>query len=141
MNATTAPAGLYADRLPAVQFRAWRIGETGQAFPLETTATTPEEVLAEVAPGCRHKDHLAILQSHAGRGKNTLRLYAIKQESKPVYRRNPASGLTEPFRALYPAPLFPPMPVHSFDPVAPFDAFRDCPVGRDLQLVEPGGAA
>lgn len=89
-------------------------------------------------PQCHHKDVLAILYGHDGKREKVLRFYAIKQQSKPVYRRNPETLLTEAMRPLY-AALLMETKVHGFDPVEPW---RWTPgadvVGIDRTLI--GGA-
>lgn len=136
-DADAVRGGAFAHALPAVSVKVWRIAG-GNAYPLEVTAQDIPEAVNEGAPFCNHKDFLAVLHGHSGKGKKALHLYAIKQQSRPNYRKNPQTGLTESFRPLYADPLFS-MTVNDFNPVEPFKWTPGCDaVGIDRTLIEGG---
>lgn len=135
MNAVT--------RLPltsrANTVQGWRIpaGST-QGYPLDRVAENLADALNELAPRCFHKDALALLEKRAGSRDAVLHIYTIKQESKATYVRNPATGVPEAVRRLYPDKVLS-VAVDAFAPVLPFDALRDDVVGVDRGLVSQGG--
>lgn len=141
-SAITRPA--YADRLPnAERFEAWKFStsnENGQpkvADPIDVAeARSFDDALSIAAPRCWHKDTLAILYTHEGRKTKLLRLYAIKQESKPTWVRSLSTGLPEAIKRRYPALLIE-MEVAAFNPAERWAWSPDAdPVGADRELVE-----
>lgn len=135
----SAPAtrGAFTHKLPrAVTFRAWKLGTTDQAHPVEIEADTLDDALAAaLADGClNHKDRLFILHSDEGRGRAWLHCWSIKRKSTPRYVRGP-DMTSRPVYDLYAADPFV-MAVDAFAPTRPFDALRDDPCGVDLTLVE-----
>lgn len=127
--------------LNAETFAAWKFstsnddGRPKVADPVDVlAATTLQEALDLAAPTCWHKDTLAILHTHEGRNRKVLHLYAIKQESKPVYLRNPVNGLPEAIRRRYPV-LVVSMEVAAFEPVLRWTYDGDA-VGIDANMVE-----
>lgn len=128
-------------RIPAEhanRFRAWRVVPGNPlAYPLDIGA--PVDLLealneAQLGSGLSHKDTLLIHERHAGKNRGVLRSYAIKQQSKANYRRDPATGIPRAERPLYPDLQFE-VSVPEFEPERPFDALRDNAAGRDLTLV------
>ena len=134
--------GLYAHKLQVQAFQAWRIPtadkpECEHAYPIDVTgAETIDEALALALPGLQHKDTLAILQTHAGRHRNTLWLYQIKREATRQFRRDPVTGATNWSQRLKQA-LIMRLPVAEFCPVEPWKWAPDADViGLDRSLVE-----
>lgn len=136
MSAVARPVPIAAER--ATRFRAWRVAESLVAHPLDIGA--PIDLLealneAQLGSGLSHKDTLLIHERHAGKNRGVLRSYAIKQVSKPTYRRDPTTGVPKAERPLYPDLQFE-VSVPEFEPERPFDALADNAAGRDLSLVE-----
>lgn len=127
------PQSMQAER--SLTFKAWRNNRPVTNAPGLALALTPREAIDAVLPGSGHKTVVRVLQDDAGSGERLLFTYAIKQESKAQVRRNPVTGQLENTRRLYPE-LVDVLAVVSFEPVPPFDALTDDPVGRDPQLVE-----
>jgi hypothetical protein len=132
VNATSPirPAPYHAER--TVRFLAWRDNRPVNAPALQD-ALTFDQAIAACLPA-PHKARIAVLRIDDGRAEQHLHIYAVKQESKATWRRDPATGVPKAERRAYPELIFS-APVHSFQPVEPFDAFRDDAVGRDLSLV------
>lgn len=126
------------ETLPIETWQAWKLGER-ESYPIDLDHPNGLQAAMDQAlvGGCWNRgDTLALTFSHAGRAEQTLWLYTIKQEAKPVYRRDPISGDTVRSQRLYPVLIAETKLAAPFAPAEPFDAFRDCPVGRDLTLVE-----
>jgi hypothetical protein len=123
----------------AAAWSAWKLNEReSDALKLDAPETL-DEVVAQAMSGISLQpgDTLAIQCSHAGRGKNTLWLLQVKRSTK-VYDYRPSANGGRPVRVgrLYPELVAQTELAAPFAPVPRFDAFRDCPVGRDAQLVE-----
>ena len=121
----------------AVTFRAWRNSRPVES-PLLNTFTTFEEVADAFTPGAIFRAGemvLSVLREDAGRNEKEVRFYGFKQEGQRRFRRDPVTGVPVATRRIYPV-LLHAMRVDAFEPVQPFDALRDCPVGCDLTLVE-----
>lgn len=119
----------------ATTFRAWINNREIEGCTALAEALTFEEAVAAVEHWANHKDSLSVLRDDAGKRSKLLQVYAIKRESKNTWRRDPMTGLSEPYRKQYAALVYT-MAVDAFEPTRPFDAFRDNAVGRDLSLVE-----
>jgi len=124
--------------LRAETWQAWKMGEReSRVLALDEPETLDEAVQQAMARCCPYKgDRLAVLRTHAGRGKRTLWLFAVKQSTR-VFDYRAATDGGRPVRVgrFYPELLIQ-TEVAAFAPVETFDAFRDDPVGRDAQLVE-----
>lgn len=119
----------------SVTFRAWLNSTEVHGCAALADALTFEDVLAAVQHWASHKDNISILRDDAGKRSKQLNVYTIKQESQRKWRKDPVTLMPIAYRKQYPALIFA-MMVDAFEPTRPFDAFRDCPVGRDLTLVE-----
>jgi hypothetical protein len=130
----SAIADLRLHKLARVkQYRAWKLGALGPAAPIELgDAATLDDAKAAIV--AKHKDTVFIHEADGGRGVNAVHAYRIRQGAR-VYRKNPVSGLAEPYHPLTPDHLFT-LPVDEFEPTRPFDALRDDPVGVDRNFVE-----
>lgn len=119
----------------AVTFTAWRVPHgSKQSYAIEIpVCMSLAGALNAALPGTMHRDTLLIRQEDSGRGGNTLHAWQIKRKSQARYVRG-TDGLSHPVHELYAAELFS-VAVDAFEPVAPFDAFRDCAVGVDRKLV------
>lgn len=118
-----------------VHFLAWR-----SEAPFTNAALSEAETFDQAVAACMpapHKSRIAILRIDEGKAEQHLHVYAVKLPSKPVWRRDPVTRVPYADREPY-ADLIFAVPVHAFQPVEPYDAFRDDPVGRDLMLVEGG---
>lgn len=122
----------------SVTFKAWRNSSPVDPARL-ADATTFDEAIEALTPAALHRmgDRVvAILRHDAGKGTKTLALYGFKRSTKHyTYRASQSGGSPvregriEPF-------LMHAEDVLAYQPVEPFDAFRDCPVGADRTLVE-----
>jgi len=118
-------------------FKAWRV-TTSATYPLDIgQPDTLTDALNECQLGSalQHKETVLVHEYDAGEDSGTLRAYAVKQKSQPLWIKCPQTGVSKPMRPLYLDALFA-VAVRDFDPVRPFDAFADCPVGFDRTLVE-----
>lgn len=131
----TALRRMEAER--SVTFKAWRSNRPVTDCPTLAIAQTLQQAIAAVEPGTAHKAMVFVLQEDAGRNEKLLAICTMRQESRTSWRRNPVTGASEPVRRTY-LDVLHILPVREFKPLPPFDAFRDDPVGRDLQLVEQG---
>lgn len=119
----------------ATVFTAWR-GNIAIENPALAAAQDFDQALAAVLDHCQPKTALFILRDDSGRGEQVLRVYRIVASTKRYFYRAAYDG-GRPVRVALPdAKLDAEIPVLAFEPVAPFDALRDDPVGRDLTLVE-----
>ena len=118
----------------AVIFSAWRVTESGAAYPIDTddAQTWQEAEDAAKLGGIQHKEGVFIKRSHPTGAE--LRVYSVKQKSQAIYQRCERTGDTKPFRPLYLAELYS-LPVDSFLPTHPFDAFKDDATGLDRTMV------
>jgi hypothetical protein len=128
--------GAFADKLQhATVFRAWRTNE-GPARELDIgqPVDLTDAVSAATTHFMAHKDTLLIHEHDGARRKGMLHTFAIRQKAA-TWGRNPTTGASERVTPLYADKLFS-VPVDAFEPTRTFDAFRDCPTGVDLTLVE-----
>jgi hypothetical protein len=131
--------GAFAARLPHSRtFRAFRVPASGTAIPLDigAPATLAEATdAAMLGNGFQPKETLFIHEVDDARRRGVLYTFAVKQLSRAIWVRDPATGVSRAERKIYPDPLCA-VAMDSFEPTRRFDAFRDCPVGADLTLVE-----
>ena len=116
-------------------FQVWRQGTLGTEAQELGTAYSLDDAERLSMTFLQHKDTLYILESHTGTGVQLLHTYRVRKGAAK-YVRNPVSGLperTEPMKLDKLGAL----PVAAFEPVRPFDALRDDPVGVDRTLVQP----
>lgn len=121
-----------------VTFKAWRLRER-ESYPAKLLSPASFDEARDQAlalTGWNAKDTMAVLREDAGRNKRTLRLYQIKRSTKRYSYRAATDGGRPVRVGALEATLISEAQVHAFEPVEPFDAFRDDPVGRDLTLVE-----
>lgn len=122
-------------------YAAWRMvpeSPRGEAYPLDIRAETLAEAVNLAAAQCQFKDTFVILVTDTVSGKQMARFHAIKRESKPNFRRNPDTGLTERYQKQYAVELFV-MAVKAFSPVEPFRWEPDCDVvGIDPKIMVHG---
>lgn len=119
----------------AVTFKAWRLRDGPTAYPIELPpCDTIEDAVAAAKPSLGHKDRLFILEDGAGCGEAFQHGWTVRRKSAPRYVRGD-DGLTKPVHDLDLYDHFA-LAVAAFEPVRPFDAFRDDASGRDLSLVE-----
>lgn len=128
--------GAFADKLPhSIIFRAWRLSEGAPARELDigTPADLADALTAAKGHYFAHKDQLFIHEVDEARRRGTLHAYALRKR-RATYIRD-AAGNSVRVEPLDTDRLFA-LPVDAFEPTRGFDALRDCPVGRDLTLVE-----
>ena len=127
--------GLYKDRLPRSHFfKAYRL-DAAEAREIDVSkAQSLEEAVETAKVSCSFKSTLIIHEIDDGRGRGTQHAYTIRRKAA-VWRKNQQTGMPERFSPLWADWCFS-LPVDAFVPTAPFDAFRDDPVGIDRTLVE-----
>lgn len=143
MSSATRIAAAVAQPQQRTALSAWRLSPDNprrEARPLPIDNNLPLDQLAkELAVHCQHKDHFVIRVSDLVTGKVMTHFYAIKRESKAVWRRDPATGQSVCIAQLYPVLLFS-MAAEGFVPAEPFAWSPGCdPVGADRGIIE--GAA
>jgi hypothetical protein len=122
----------------ADSWQAWKLGEQ-QSHPIALDRPNGLQAAIDqaVVGACWNRgDTLAVTHQHAGRAETTLWLHTIKQEAKPVYRRDPVTGAAVRSQRLYPVLVSQVALAAPFAPVEAFDAFRDDPVGVDRTVVD-----
>lgn len=135
----------FAEKVAATKlesWQAWRMGER-ESDPLAIGSTTSlEEAVnaALLAIFWQSGDCLAVLHSHTGLRKFTLWQFTVRRSSKNGVWRDSTNGGRKVFVGrLEPKLVSKTVLAAPFAPVERFDAFRDNPVGVDLQLVEGNG--
>jgi len=127
-------------------FIGYRLGEQkeGAGFVSEaqqlpaSDADNLDQALADFTPGLAHKNTLIIHGVDGARNRQALHFYRVVQK-RVDWRRNERTGLTERYHPLAAKWLFT-LPVNSFDPARPFDAFVDTASGVDGTLIEGTGS-
>jgi hypothetical protein len=125
MSAMRALAGFLGGPTAAVSaapirtFAAWKMlgGRRNEAQPLEITAATLADALADACNSCSHKDTLAISEHEALAETTTVHFYSVKRKSKPRYVVVEHVGRN--VHDLYAEPLFS-LAVNAFDPIEPW---------------------
>jgi hypothetical protein len=115
-------------------FTVWRQGAPGVEARQLGVANSLEEAERGALVHLQHKDTLCIHEWHGGRRTGVLHAYRVRKGAAK-YVRNPVSGLSERVDPMTLDKLFA-LPVNSFAPTPPFDAFLDDPVGIDRTIVE-----
>jgi hypothetical protein len=123
------------DAAIAHSYTAWRQRDDGLAVKIaDVAAASLQGALAELTHGLAFKDTLFVLERRADMRVPVLHSYRIRKGAA-TYQRNPQTGLSERVEPLKLDRLFS-LPVDSFAPTRPFDAFLDDPVGVDATLIE-----
>lgn len=122
---------------PVEHWRAWKLSDP-VSYPLPINADSLAEAVCQAmtAIAWRSGDRLAVQYTHEGRKVSYLYLYGIKISSKRGRYVNSTNGGRKVWQGSPEPSLLVEIPVAAFAPVEAFDALRDDPVGRDLQLVE-----
>jgi hypothetical protein len=124
--------------LRAETWSAWRLGER-ESLPIDLGAaeTLDEALLAAMGRVTDSGQIVAIQHSHAGRRQHTLWQFRVTRSTKKGTWRAATDGGRPVFVGKLEAKLLCKTALAApFEPVEPFDAFRDDPVGRDLTLIE-----
>jgi hypothetical protein len=117
----------------ALTFTAWRLRDTTIAQPIDLPpCDTLDEAINAAKPSLMHKDRLFILHRDYGRDQAFQHGWTVRRKSTPRW----VAG--KPVHDLDLADHFC-LAVESFEPVRPFDAFRDSATGLDLSIVEGRG--
>jgi hypothetical protein len=121
----------------AETWAAWRLGER-ESLPIDLGAaeTLDDALLAAMGRVTDSGQIVAIQRSHAGRRQHTLWQFRVTRSTKRgVWRESTNGGRPVFVGKLEPKLLCEVALAAPFAPVEPFDAFRDDPVGCDLQLI------
>lgn len=124
--------------LRAETWSAWRLGER-ESYPLVLgdPETLDEALMAATAQATDSGQIIAIQHSHAGRRQHTLWQFRVTRSKHKGTWRDSTNGGRKVFVGKLEAKLIAQIALaEPFAPALPFDAFRDCPVGRDSGLVE-----
>lgn len=124
--------------VPAEQWTAWRLGER-ESIPLDVghPETLDDALAAAMGRVTQAGEIVAVQHSHTGLRKHTLWQFAVKRSTKKGFWRDSTNGGRRVFVGkLEPKLLSEVALAAPFQPVEPFDAFRDDPVGVDRALVE-----
>ena len=124
--------------LPAEQWSAWRLGER-ESIPLDIgQPETLAGALMAAMGGVRHAGEIVAIQhSHTGLRKHTLWQFKVSRSTKVGTWRDSTNGGRRVFVGrLEPKLISQVAMAAAFQPIEPFDAFRDDAVGVDRGLVE-----
>lgn len=131
----------FTDAFPALAFKAWRVGQGGNGIAIPADLPDGIETAEQAAAhaGANHKDSVIVLASDDARRpeqRHIVHVYLIKKSSTKGFWRDAYDGGRKLFEGKLEPTLISRFAVNpGFDPVRPFDAFHDDPVGRDGTLV------
>jgi hypothetical protein len=124
--------------LRAETWTAWRLGER-ESLPIDLgqPETLDDALMAAMGRVTDSGQVIAIQRSHAGRRQHTLWQFRVTRSGRKGTWRPAYDGGRPVFVGkLEPKLLCKTALAAPFEPVRPFDAFRDDPVGVDRSVVE-----